>query len=65
MGKFVSSTGGIAIPRPFVPGTVAGLVTGFCGEVSGLDGAGPGVAGAAEGRAAFCRPSSNALVVRV
>ena len=65
LGRFVSSTGGIAIPRPFVPGTLACLVSGFCGEVSGLDGACPGIAGAAESGAAFCRPASKALVVRV
>src|ERR1019366_10559140 len=47
IGRFVSSTAGIAIPRPFVPGALTCLVTVFCGEVSGLDGADAGVAGAA------------------
>ena len=65
MGKFVSSTGGIASFRPLVPGTLAGLGGDVCGDVTGVEGGCAGIAEAAEGEAAFCRPSSKALVVRV
>ena len=64
MGKLVSSACGTTL-RPLVAGTAAGLGAGVCGEASGVEGGCPGVAGAAKGEAAFCRPASNALVVRV